>query len=197
MKSLALLGGRAKDVGPHDEIWSLNACYRYLPESVTKRCTRWFELHRREWLERGYTRGTEGGKSFADHARSLDALNIPVYQWERWPEIRQSILYPREFVNNWTPHGTYHCGSFDWMVALAITERQFSSIHFYGMRIGPLDSEPISARPALEYWLGVAEGQGITVTTGDSPSLFATYQLVHSYDQYGYHNVDNVIYADD
>ena len=192
MKTLALAGGHALIVPAHDEIWSLNACYRWLPKSLLKRCTRWFELHNRDWLRQNYGQGKEGGASFHAHCQALDRLGIPVYQWKPWREIGEAIAYPKERVEQWTPHGRYHCGSFDWMVALAITERQFSTIDLYGVDLGPLDGEPLSARPALEYWLGVAEGQGIVVG-GDSSSLFTTLQYRRSHDQYGFQDVENII----
>ena len=192
MKSLALVGGHALQVPQYDEVWSLNACYRWLPKPLLRHCTRWFELHNRAWLKGNYAKSREAGKSFADHLKALNRLGIPVYQWKPWPEIRHAIEYPKRLVERWTPHGGYHCGSFDWMLALAITERSFSDIGFYGVDLGPLDGEPISARPALEYWCGVAEGQGITITTNGG-SLFSTFQLVRSARQYGYDDVENVL----
>jgi hypothetical protein len=188
-----LIGGHATVVPPHDELWSLNACYRWLPKPLLTRCTRWFELHNRAWLKGNYGKGREGKGSFADHVKALDKLRIPVYQWKPWPEIRQAIAYPKTTIELSTSHGRYHCGSFDWMVALAIHEEAFCRIDLYGIDLGPLDGEPISARPALEYWLGVAEGSGMTVTAYGG-SLFSTFQLVQSRRQYGFEDVENVIY---
>lgn len=139
-------------------------------------------------------RRREGAGSFAAHVRALDRLAIPIYQWRRWAEITRSVVYPKATVERLVSHGGYHCGSFDWMMALAIQEGTIQDIHLYGVDLGPLDGEPLSARTALEYWIGVAEGRGMRVTVHPPTSLFATYQLIHSHRQYGYDNVDNVRY---
>jgi len=181
------------------ELWCMNALYgdkyHVLREADTKKgfsFHRWFELHRRAWLLKHY-----GKHGFKHHARALDLMGIPVMVWgEPWPEIAKSVEYPKEEVEALVPHGRYHAGSFDWMIALALTDNQsrFSGgeIHLYGVDMGLFDGEPLSGRPALEYWCGVAEGRGMKVVAHGG-SLFKVLQVVQSERQYGAEDLDNIL----
>ncbi len=201
--NLAIVGGRlsqSKDKVPYHkpgwELWSMNAMYgskyNVLQEQDSKKgfsFHRWFELHRRAWLLKHY-----GQRGFKEHVRALDLMGIPVYVWgEPWPEISRSIEYPKEHVEAMVSHGRYHAGSFDWMLACALTlSSAFEEIHFYGADMGLFDGEPLSGRPALEYWCGVAEGRGIPIIAHGG-SLFKVLQVVQSERQYGAEDVDNIL----
>lgn len=108
---------------------------------------------------------------------------IPVYLPKRHNLVPAAAVYPRAKVEALTPHGAYHAGSFDWMVALAILEG-FTHIRITGVNFAN-GGEPISARPCLEYWCGIAEGRGITVEIvgGD---CFRIFHLTRSDTQYGF-----------
>jgi hypothetical protein len=208
--NLAIVGSRnglSKDkipkYKPGWELWSCNALYGtasnidYWISHKGWFFHRWFELHTRRWLEKHY-----GKQGFKQHLRALDMMGSTVYVWgEPWPEVSKSVEYPKEAVESVVPHGRYHAGSFDWMMALAVSMRnpyggvedaQFGEIHLYGVDLGPLDGEPVSARPCLEYWCGVAEGGGITVVVHGG-SLFHNFQYVMTEAQYGATDLDNVL----
>lgn len=108
---------------------------------------------------------------------------IPVYLPKANTAVPAAAVYPKAKVEALTSHGTYHAGSFDWMVALAILEG-FKHIRITGVNFAN-GGEPISARPCLEYWLGVAEGWGIKteVIGGD---CFRIFHLTRSDVQYGF-----------
>lgn len=187
MKAVALIGGRlgqSKDLpDPSMEWWSLNSVYRHIGDQVAACCSRWFELHNPAWLKKE--------KSLKEYIAKLNGYGMPVYTWKRWPLLTRNRIYPKRAVERLVPHGRYHCGSFDWMLALAIHEG-FKQIHLYGVDLGPVDGEPVSARCSLEYWAGVAEGRGIPVVAHGG-ALFKTFQFVKSERQYGYEDVDNVL----
>lgn len=123
---------------------------------------------------RAQCRGLERGEAWRP---------IPVYLPKPNKLVPKATVYPRKQVEALTPRGEYHAGSFDWLVALAILEG-FTHIQITGVNFA-LGGEPISARPCLEYWIGVAEGRGIKVDVigGD---CFRIFHLVRSDIPYGF-----------
>lgn len=124
--------------------------------------------------------------------------DVSFHTSDRWPEldsVTNHFIFPRIFVEKRTrPRGSYHCGSFDWMVAFAIAVKSFDYIVLHGVSLLIEGGEPISARACLEYWCGVAEGRGISVEVESDCDLFAFYHLVKSNMVYGYD--DTPIYED-
>lgn len=161
---------------PHWERWGFNGLYRSIR---AQHFTRWFELHSR--LVDPYSVGA----GWREPVKELRAVSkkIPLYLCEPDPEIPLAKVYPRAEVEALTTNGKYHAGSFDWMVALAILEG-FKEIRIVGVNF-QAGGEPISARPCLEYWLGVAEGRGIKtkVIGGD---CFRIFDLLRSDIPYGF-----------
>jgi len=156
------------------ERWGMNGLYRSLP---AKWFTRWFELH-----AKGKSLGQRGWREPEAELRALSE-HVTLYLTGRERGIPRGVPYPLADVQALTAHGTYHAGTFDYMVALAILEGA-SEIMVAGVDFSA-GGEPISARPCLEYWLGVAEARGIKVTTvaGD---LFRVFRLLRTYEQYGF-----------
>lgn len=174
---------------PGTEVWSLNSAHEVLPGVHFHR---YFELHRRAYLQR-YEMGNWEAR--LKWMRDLKRKDCPVYVWEVWPECKTARLYPKADVEQLTPHGRYHLGSFDWMVALAILEG-FETIKLFAVDFSR-GGEPIGARACLEYWLGFAEGRGIGVEVFGRGDLFKTYQLLRSDKQYGIEDVHLVEDAPD
>ena len=156
------------------ERWGCNGLYRLAPVS---RFTRWFELH-----AKGKDLGQRGWREPQDELLAISE-RMPLYLTRKEREIPKGVPYPLKDVEKLTPWGAYHAGSFDYMLALAIL------LGFKEIRLTGVDfqsgGEPLSARPCLEYWLGVAMGRGITVTVeaGDVGRIF---RLVRSDEQYGF-----------
>lgn len=189
------------------EIWGFNQMYRgwlaewamdgvdfYDPESLTvkKRKSaafpfhRWFELHTPDYfVTTVYGEPEDEANQWPAIARELCqvAERVPLYLPQACPDVPKAKVYPLAKVQKLTPHGSYHAGSFDWMTALAIAEG-FTRIRITGVDFS-LGGEPISARPCLEYWIGVAEAKGIEVEVmgGD---LLRIFHLVKSDTPYGF-----------
>ncbi len=174
-----------KDVLPWGErgteFWGFNELYRRYPN--VKDFHRWFELHVVTHDEPGLVPGYFGTDEWARHATVLREIAqvMPLYT-PLSATVPHATIYPLAKVEA-LPHGQYHAGTFDWMVALAIVEG-FKEIHVYGADFAT-GGEPISARPCLEYWLGLAEGRGIqTVVHGGD--CFRIFHLTKSDRQYGF-----------
>ena len=164
---------------PEFEIWGFNSHPQH-PDKYD----RWFQLHKRHQL-------TQQWRPALDiHLNWLQSkCEIPVYTTDIWRDVPTSQVFPKDRIEDAFPRGDYHCGSFDWLVSFAILER-FKEIHVYGVNFAT-GGEPISARPCLEYWLGLAEGKGIT-THVEGGDLFHYMHLVKSKKQYGYDWTDLV-----
>lgn len=176
---------------PGWEFWGLNHANPY-PGAPIEAHTRWFQLHSPRYLGRHHPPGLW---DLGDHWTWERGVRL--YMDRHYKKYPDSEPYPKAEVEGLVPHGEYHASSLDWMVGLAVLEG-FSRIALYGIdvRAGPvLNGEPISARPCLEYWAGVAEGRGATVKVHDHRSdrslpggLFRVVHLAHrvSGDQYGF-----------
>lgn len=125
---------------------------------------------------------------------------VRFYSVDLWPELvgrKNCYIFPRFKFIDLSQRPDYHCGSFDWMVTMAIDCLEGApdrEIVVHGVSLLIEAGEPISARACLEYWLGVAEGRGIKVTCMPDCDLFAFYHLVKSNMVYGYD--DTPIYED-
>lgn len=158
------------------ELWGLNespAGDSGVPPVVVH--TRWFQLHPPHYLRVHFPPGIE--QLERDWS---EPIGVRMYMDRHYDEYPDSEPYPRDEVEALTPHGAYHCSSFDWMLALALLEG-FERIRLCGVALHTppvLDTEPLSARPALEYWAGVAEGRGAVVEcVGFAGHLFKTVHL--------------------
>ncbi len=159
---------------PTWELWSCNGLYR---QTGVRRFTRWFELH-----AKGKSLGQDGWREPTEELIEV-AARVRLYLTGKDWRIPKAVVYPLKDVEALVPHGAYHAGSFDYMLALAILEG-FAEIRLVGLDF-QAGGEPLSARPCLEYWIGVAEGRGIKVSieSGDVGRIF---QLIRSDVQYGF-----------
>jgi hypothetical protein len=185
MTTVHMLGGRARKEffkpAEGDEVWGLNKCrFPWVPK-----WDRFFNLHKHENLKRyGYDVERDAEWVMAHPEMSFFTV-------DDWPELehsRNNFIFPRRYMEQLLPgyRNNYHCGSFDWMVAFALTVQSITEIHIHGVSLTIDAGEPISARACLEYWLGVAEGRGVKVTVADDCDIFAFYHLVKSNLVYSY-----------
>lgn len=164
-KKVAIIAcGRTRDKAPYDdnkwEMWGLN-------EIPQNRAERWFELHPME----------------VQSQRELDWLlqcEEPVYLIELDEKVPQGVRYPIEKVLTVPGAKDYFTSTFAYQVALAIYEG-FEEIGIWGVplfRGSP--REQTVERMCLEWWLGLATGKGIKVTTEPSD------KLIYHPHRYGY-----------
>jgi len=131
------------------EIWGLNEMYVMgLP-----RVTRWFEIHD---INKPNPNVPDHRKRLADFTSEK---KIPVYMWQHYDDIPQSLPYPKdEIVNHF---GRYFTNGISWMIAMAIYEG-FDVIGIWGVDMA-VDTEWEKQRPSCEYFIGWALGKGIEV----------------------------------
>lgn len=151
---------------PSWECWGMNHQYLYMPLDEWQ-WDRWFELHepwqlkserdaRLKWLSR------EQG--------------IPVYARKEYAEWPSSVKLPVARLEAIGARGHYHCGTYDWMVAMALKENA-ERIHIYGLSSLELEAgEPRSARACLEYWCGYAEASGVPVEVYPGECVLRNYE---------------------
>lgn len=145
---------------PGWEIWGLNDLVDREGHPRLGAHTRYFQLHPPHYLKVHYPDGIVD----LDHNWS-EKTSVPLYMDRHYKLYPDSVAYPREEVEALTARGWYHAISFDWMLALAILEG-FEEVRLCGITIVTfpiMNGEPISARSAMEYWIGVAEARGIRV----------------------------------
>ncbi len=151
-KKVAIVGyaETSRMLAPFDDpewsIWGMNQLYRYIP-----RADRWFEIHH-NWDEH-VVDGT-------DHIGWLTGAPIPVYMVARLAQFITSVTLPIEKLIAICGRD-YFSSSIAYMIALAIAER-FTHIHLYGIDL-IVGDEWDYQKPNAEFWIGVANGMGITV----------------------------------
>lgn len=153
------------------DCWTLNSAWQGMDlEDLPLRLTAWFELHSRRYLDEEWAHRKT-------HVRALAQLPIPVYVQtpSEWPELQHPTALPQTQLRRAFPRGRYHASSIDWMLAVALL-KGYKHIDLYGVDLGPTEGrEPLSARPCLEYWIGVAEGRGVKVVVHEPTALFWIY----------------------
>lgn len=171
------------------EIWGLNDLYYELPIIAPDRM-RWFQLH--SWAgdqphdPNGVRRSPVDFQSGPPHPRDPNhvlwlkeqAERIPVYLLEPRAEVPNARLFPleqafRHFSLDGVKPNRYFTNTISYMLALAIMEG-FTEIGIYGVDMmmgGGAGSEYGWQRPSCEYFVGVAQGRGITVHIPDESDL--------------------------
>lgn len=180
--------GRVRDavaiVGPPDpgapppplsdamwEVWGFNACVQGLYDAQGRlRADRWFQLH--------------PAVSLSDAERQWGPMcPIPTYVLSREEGraigVQRPLVFPLGLVTHLTSFPVFPC-TMAYQVALALA-LGFTTLALYGI---DLPSGTIRERTVewagLAYWLGVAEGRGVTVRVPGASRL-----LYHPY-RYGY-----------
>lgn len=166
------------------QFWGMNSVHRRKDLSVPK-WSLMANLHRLAHLERDCPQYVDWDNTF-----SRRNPKVPMMVVDNWKGLlKNQVIYPRSEVAK-MPRGEYHASSFDLLVALAIL-RGAVAIQLHGAHFA-LDSpreEPISARAALEYWCGYAQGRGIDVLEIYCHGLFKQFHLVMTDSYYGFDDV--------
>ncbi len=147
------------------EVWGNNNIY-----SVVEKPDRWFEIHQiskeKKMMKEVYYRrgkkeiGTYRPISIEKYLLQLDKLGIPVFMRQKNELIKQSIEFPfEEIYQNFIFH--YFTCTFCWQLALAIM-MGYEEIALYGVDLEDYWERKYQ-RPAVEYWLGLAQGMGIEI----------------------------------
>lgn len=165
------------------EIWGLNELYKYFQKKKGAVADRWFEIHSRE----------SPSKNTEEHIGFLKQCPIPVYMQEHYPDIPNSKPYPLEEVIEFVyskgmrldivedmgkfrkTKNRYATNSITWMFLLAWMEG-FKEIHIYGVDLACKD-EYLYQRPNLEYYIGGAQVDGVTVPMPETCDLLKASQL--------------------
>lgn len=172
LRKIGLLGSHQASLAfapwsdPSWELWahaSSRGFYKREPD-------RYFDRHRPECWSKSNKKG-------AKYLRWLQTNTVPIYMLERYPEIPASIRYPFEQASfgmarkYFTNHAAY-------MIALALMEG-VTHIGFFGVNYGKqvangaADCEYGTQRGSCEYWMGRAEGAGVTLVIPDTCTLLA------------------------
>lgn len=168
-RKLAIIGaGATRWAAPWDDrSW----CFLALNEIAQPHYDRHVELH---------PRAVQSEQDLA----FLRACPAPCYvlnveEWEGL--IPNPVRYPLERVLEVTRGRRYFTNTFAYETALAIADG-FAEIGLWGVDLaGGTLRERLVENPCVAYWVGVAEGRGITVTVPSSSTL-CRQDLLYGYD---------------
>lgn len=167
---------------PAWEIWGCNHGFPYLkggPDSWT----RWFDIHDPQWSAESHPPAV-----WADLERFLKTSHgKPIYMQRHFPAYPDSVAFPRAEVEARFPvtHNRsfrrYNTNALTYMISLALLEGA-TEIAVYGADMRG-DEEYGAQRPAVEYWLGRAEGMGVRVTVPPQSGLLNPDGMDYGYDE--------------
>lgn len=152
------------------EIWTLNEAYKLAEQQPKFRADRWFEIHDRN----------SPSKNTEEHMAFLRQCPCPVYMWQHYDDIPNSVKFPKDdvvefFSKRGCSGSEYFTNSISWFVALAIYEG-YEEILITGVDMAQ-DSEYQAQRPSVEFWIGYAEGMGIKVTIPPTSDILKATQM--------------------
>ena len=108
---------------------------------------------------------------------SVETTNTPLYSTQQWDDIPTSIRYPIEELTAYFGHD-YFADSCCYMLALAIYQ-EFTEVSLYGFNYA-WGENYVKEKPAVEHWLGVLLGKGITLNLyGEHCDLLKTNHIRH------------------
>lgn len=158
---------------PEWEVWSCNNLWRFLkPEQVP---TRHFDLHDLDTIN-----------ADPEHVKWLESGTAPCMVLNPQPNWPSATPFPgRELVEFWRARGVagyrYFTNTISWMIAYTIAQLleggdEPGEIALYGIDMA-VGTEFSAQRPSCEYWLGMAEGMGLTVTVARRADLLKSAYL--------------------
>lgn len=172
---VAIIGtADSKSLAPFaDESWSkigVNNLYAFAPPNSFQY---WFEIHQFAFDGTNFWRRGKldfRGKKVNDYLAELDAMNIPIFMQQKWPQIKNSVVFPwKKIVEK---YGTYFTNTISWQIAWAI-EMGYKKIGIWGVDMA-VDTEYHHQRPSCEYFLGLAKGLGIDIYIPSEADLLKT-----------------------
>lgn len=170
-RKVAIVGfaSSTRDSAPFtDPDWliiGLNQLYRWIP-----RADLWAEIHHREMFLRDQVR--EPSTTYLDWLRRCP---VPILMCDRQPDIPMSVRYPLERACK--VGRDYFTSTPAFLVAWALLQPDIEEIGLWGIDL-IVGREYDYEKPCLEYWLGVAEARGVTVTL---PSASAVLKQLYRY----------------
>jgi len=138
------------------ECWSINNFWNAMrdPSDGTLRADRWFELHT----------PTEPIQDKYD-MEWLRECPVPIYTTEPFPENKNAIVYPVEMLSE--KYRPYFSCTFAYQIALCLHEGiEELAVHGLELAYGT-QREATVERACVNWWLGLAEGQGMKITIPD------------------------------
>jgi hypothetical protein len=177
---IAIIGGPARkecfNASDYDEVWGMNA----VRHPWVKAWTRRFNVNRFAYCEIEWPDGLRLESVYLNREP-----HVPLYTIDPWPKeiAPNNIIFPRDELRDF-PRPDYHCCVTDWLIAYAI-HLGATKIALHGISMTLHGNQPLSARPCVEYWCGLAEGKGIEVAIKEDCDLFAYFHLVKSNKIYG------------
>ena len=172
LRKIALIGtAETYTFAPfHDPSWEIWAHSSAIP--VCPRVDRIFDLHPKHvWQKKKHWH--------KDYATFLATCPVPIYMQEKYKSVPQSIRYPRErILSEFRRYITSQTG---WMIALALTEG-VTHLGFYGIHYAHVDERGWQLACA-EYWIGVAEGRGVTIAIPPGSPLLKN-PLLYGYESH-------------
>ena len=155
---------------PEWEIWGCNSLWRYCrDEHGLFRADRWFEMH---------PMSVQTVQEEAD----IWACPVPIYLLDVGTETfpPHGIEYPLEAVLARFPYHYFTC-TFAYQIALALHEG-FTTIGLFGVELNKGTSrERIVEKACVEFWMGLALGQGVKVIIPDDSAL-ANQSALYGYE---------------
>jgi len=160
MRTVVMVGAHAPYEGektPETEIWCINRGFR-----------------NQDGCDRVYMMDTLEAFWKSEHRRTqfLDEVNGASWRVilrEHRDEIPRSERFPIEDLLTRLPHPFFTC-TLAYMVAQAIRER-FERIVMHRIYVLPQSSEYFEQLPCIDFWLGLAIGQGIRVEVSEDSDL--------------------------
>ena len=139
---------------PWDEDYEFWGCNEGYVQEFPK-INRWFQIH--PYISFSRADNTNDPKHFEWLMKEHD---FEIYMQDKFPFIPSAEKYPLEIYAQWFGR-KYFRSSFDYMMAMAIMEG-YTEIGIYGFEMAS-NTEWGHQRPSAEYWIGRAEGMGITI----------------------------------
>jgi len=111
---------------------------------------------------------------------------VPLIMQHKWAEMPTSEAFPMKehiahigfdhmLCNGQRGARPYHACSMTYMLALAILMRRYNPIHLYGVDFySELRHESTYERPSVEFYMGFARGQGLTIDIPENSRLMTT-----------------------
>ena len=152
------------------EIWCLNEMYKLKDEIPNFHADKWFEIHDRN----------SPSKATPEHQHFLKNCPCPVFMWQKYDDIPNSIELPiydiiKHFEDKGYNGARYITNSVSIMIMYAIYQG-FKEISVYGVDLST-DAEWSWQKPSCEYWLGVCNGLGIKLYIPQSSELLKCGQI--------------------
>jgi hypothetical protein len=149
------------------EFWGVNNLFLIMPDV---KWSRWFEIHEITFDGQNFFR--RGKREFKglmvdDYLTRIAALSCPVYMQQKWPSIKNSVVYPIKEITD--SFGRYITNTISYQIALGIY-MEFKEIAIYGVDMA-VGTEYAAQRPSCEYFVGLARGMGINVIIPDEADL--------------------------